>query len=99
MLSFMTLNMDLVMISDKKSNVIAAKNTVVSPDIMVWKFCGKAQFPCSFGRIPRNYSETVLFHKISQPGNYGYFLQCMMLRNVVFNVLERLYFRNYKLVS
>ena len=28
-----------------------AKNTVVSPNFLVWKFCGKAQFPCSFGRI------------------------------------------------
>ena len=25
----------------------AAKNTVISPDILVWKFCGKAQFPQS----------------------------------------------------
>ena len=28
-----------------------AKNTVVSPNFLVWKFCGKAQFPRSFGRI------------------------------------------------
>ena len=28
---------------------------------MVLKFCGKAQFPHSFGRIARNYAETVLF--------------------------------------
>ena len=44
-----------------------AKNTVISPNFMVWKFCGKAQFPHSFGRIARNYAETVLFHKISTP--------------------------------
>ena len=25
-----------------------AKNTVISPDFLVWKFCGKAQFPHSF---------------------------------------------------
>ena len=25
---------------------------------MVWKFCGKAQFPHSFGRMARNYAET-----------------------------------------
>ena len=26
------------------------KNTVISPNILMWKFCGKAQFPHSFGR-------------------------------------------------
>ena len=25
-----------------------AKNTVISPDFLVWKFCGKAQFPHIF---------------------------------------------------
>ena len=48
---------------------LTAKNTVISPNFQVWKFCGKAQFPHSFGRIARNYAETVLFHKISTPGN------------------------------
>ena len=28
-----------------------AKNTVISPDFLVWKVCGKAQFPHSFGRF------------------------------------------------
>ena len=28
-----------------------AKNTVISPDFLVWKFYGKAQFPHSFRRI------------------------------------------------
>ena len=37
---------------------------------MVWKFFGKAQFPHSFGRIARNYAETVPFHKISTSWNY-----------------------------
>ena len=46
-----------------------AKNTVVSPNFQVWKFCGKAQFPHSFGQITRNYAETMPFHKISMPGN------------------------------
>ena len=36
----------------------------------MWKFCGKAQITHSFGQIPRNYTETVPFHKISTPGNY-----------------------------
>ena len=30
-----------------------AKNTVISPDFLVWKFCGKAQFPHQ--EIRRNY--------------------------------------------
>ena len=46
-----------------------AKNTVVSPYFLVWKFCGKAQLPHSFGGIARNYAETVSFRKISTPGN------------------------------
>ena len=27
----------------------SAKNIVISPDFLVWKFCGNAQFPHSFG--------------------------------------------------
>ena len=45
------------------------KNTVISPNFLVWKFCGKSQFPHSFGRFARNYAETVPFHKISILGN------------------------------
>ena len=45
------------------------KNTVIAPNFRVRKFYGKAQFPHSFGRIARNYAETVPFHKISIPGN------------------------------
>ena len=55
------------------SNVCAqtttAENTVISPNFLVWTFCGKAQFLHSFGRFARNYLETVPFHKISVPGN------------------------------
>ena len=36
---------------------------------LLWKFCGKAQFPHSFVRFVRNYGETVPFHKIFTPGN------------------------------
>ena len=40
-----------------------AKDTVISPDFLVWKFCcGKAQFPHNFGRF-------VYFRKIFTPGN------------------------------
>ena len=30
--------------------IYTAKNTVISHDFLEWKFCGKAQFPHSFGR-------------------------------------------------
>ena len=46
-----------------------AKNTIISPNFLVWKFCGKAQFPYNFGWIARSYTETVPFHKISTPGH------------------------------
>ena len=46
-----------------------AKNTVISPDFLVWKFCGKGQFWHSFGQFAQNYAETVPFRKISTPGN------------------------------
>ena len=63
----------LFLILMKKSTCFSplntAKNTVISPDSLVWKFCGKGQFPHSFGRIARNYAETVPFPKISTPGN------------------------------
>ena len=48
---------------------LTAKNPVISPSFLVWKFCGKAQFPNSFGRFSRNHAETVPFHKISTPEN------------------------------
>ena len=60
-----------------------AKKTVILPEFLVWKFCGKAQFPHSFGRFVRNYAETVPFHKISTPGNsvkLRYFMQCILKR-------------------
>ena len=43
-----------------------AKNTVISPDFLVWKFCVKAQFQLRFTRY---FTETVSLHKISTPGN------------------------------
>ena len=49
--------------------LITAANTVISPNFVAWKFCGKAQFPHIFGRFPRNYAETAPFHKISNPRN------------------------------
>ena len=49
------------------SSTNTAKNSVISPNFLVWKFCGKTQFLHGFGRIARNYAETVPFHKISIP--------------------------------
>ena len=46
---------------------------------VVWKFCGKAQFPQSFRRFTRNSTETLLFCKFSTPGNQvkiRYFTKC-----------------------
>ena len=50
-------------------NTYNLKNTVISRNFLVWKFCGKAQFLYSFVRIDRNYTETMIFHKVSTPGN------------------------------
>ena len=49
--------------------LLTMKNTVISPNFLVWKFCGKVQFPHSFGQFARNHAETVPFHKIYTPGN------------------------------
>ena len=38
-------------------------NTVFPPNILVRKFCGKAQFPHSFGGLAQNYAETVPLQK------------------------------------
>ena len=46
-----------------------AKNTVISRNFLVWKFCRKVEFPQSFGRIARSYTETVPFCKMATPGN------------------------------
>ena len=56
-------------ISEGKKVNNTAKNTTISPNLLVWKFCGKTQFPHSFGRIARNSTETVPFYKISKPRN------------------------------
>ena len=53
----------------ESQNLSTAKNTVISPNFLVWKFCGKTQFPYSFGRTIRNYAETVPFHKIFTSGS------------------------------
>ena len=56
--------------SEKRRDLwIYAQNTEISSHILVRKFCRKAQFPQSFGRIARNSAEIVPFRKISTPGN------------------------------
>ena len=47
-----------------------AEIAVVSPNFLVWKFCGHAQFPHSFWQFARNYAETVPVHKIFTLWNY-----------------------------
>ena len=67
-----------------------AKSIVISRNFRVCKFCEKAQFPPhSFGRIPRNYAETVPFNKISTPGNQvnlRFFTQCLLHRLLEFKL-------------
>ena len=36
-----------------KRKLTTARNIVISPNFLVWNFCGKAQFPHSFGRFAR----------------------------------------------
>ena len=65
------------------------KNIVISPDFLVWRFCGKAKFPRSFRWIAQNYAETVPFRKISTPGNQmklRYFSQCKSNQNSSFQI-------------
>ena len=50
---------------------VLEKNTVISPNFLLWKLCKKAQFPRSFGRIARNYAETVPFHKVFHTRKLG----------------------------
>ena len=57
------------MVSPDAVHIPTAKNTVISHNFLVCKFCGKAELPYSFGQIAGNYTEIVPFHKISTPGN------------------------------
>ena len=60
-----------------KSKIITAKNTVISPNFLVWKFFWKGSLRIASGDLPQ-VTETVLFHKMSTPENQvklRYFLQ------------------------
>ena len=43
----------------------------LSPYFLVWKFCGKAQFLKSFGRITRNSKENVPFPQNFHTKKFG----------------------------
>ena len=47
-----------------------AKNTVILPNFLVWKFCKRAQFSHRFERFSWNYVETEPFQKNFKPGNF-----------------------------
>ena len=53
----------LTMSECETGGAITAKNTVISPNLMVWKFCGKAQFPHSFGRCYRGIMWQFIEHR------------------------------------
>ena len=36
-------------------------NIVISPNFLVWKFCGKAQFSHSIGRINKEFNDGNIF--------------------------------------
>ena len=76
--TFLTMLLNTMLMTSGRFNLfrfrstLTAKNTVISPNFLVWEFCGKAQFP----HIAGIYTETVPYHKISTPGNsvkLGYF--------------------------
>ena len=46
-----------------------AKNTLISPNFLMWKFCGKTQFSQSFTQYTQNTTKTARFDKISTSGN------------------------------
>ena len=49
--------------ANNESQGTTVKNTVISPNFLVWKFCGKPQFSHKFEWYARNYAETAPFHK------------------------------------
>ena len=45
---------------------MTVKNTVISPNFLVWKFCGKAQFLRSFSDLPKTMWKLCLSVKSSE---------------------------------
>ena len=57
----------------KKTNLRSFKHCVKyrnNTKFPVWKLCGKAQFPQSFGQIARNSAESMRFPRIYTPENF-----------------------------
>ena len=74
---------------------LTASNPVISPNFMVWKFCGKAQFPHSFGRFARNYAETVPFHKFPHHEiRWNYCILRIVLKRVLWCTAKAEYVAN-----
>ena len=64
------------LLEKKISMLDPAKNRVISPNFLVWKFCGKAQFPHSFGELPETMRKLYLSTKFPHQEitwNYGIF--------------------------
>ena len=45
------LNFLLQIVNRRSGYPDTTKSTIISPDFLVWKFCGKTQFPHSFEKI------------------------------------------------
>ena len=68
----------------KYTSTNTAKNTVITPDFLVWKLCGKAQFPHSFRRFAHNYAKLCLSAKFPHQEirwNYGIFCSGIIRKN------------------
>ena len=50
-------------------DISAAPNTEISPNFLVWKFCGNTQFAKSFEQLAQYFAETLRFRKILTSGN------------------------------
>ena len=67
------------------------KNTVVSPDFLVWKFCGKAQFPHSFRQIAPKLCGNCAFQQnfhIRKSGETMVFFAVMLFFVLISNVCK-----------
>ena len=70
-------------VSSKELALLAipiTKNTAISSNFLVWKFCGKAQFPHCFGKSSETMRKLCLSTKCPNQEirrNYGFFSQCL----------------------
>ena len=56
------------------------------PNFLVWKFCGNAEFPQSFGQIARHYAETLPFHtrKLGECINFEFLCKCLIYSYLIY---------------